>query len=80
MVYFNTQSEALEHVFNHTKKKGWEPNLPDRIWTEHVNYGTTVKYDLPMTLIKTGNPARYWLHISLYRMESGKYELTHYFA
>jgi len=80
MVYFNTQAEALDYVFNHTKSKGWDPNLPDNLWAEHVNYGTTVKYDFPMTKISTGNPARYWLHISLYRMESGKYELTHYFA
>lgn len=75
--YFNTQSSALEHV-EQTLDKRYAIAYPDRIWSEHVNYGTTVKYHFPLIVKKTGNPARKWLNISLYRMDSGTYELTQY--
>jgi hypothetical protein len=75
--YFNTQSEALNHVFASIPSK-YQIQFPENIWTEHVSYGTTVRYSLPLIVSKTGNPAKKWLHISLYRMDSGKYELTYY--
>jgi hypothetical protein len=75
--YHETQSVALQYAFN-TIGSRYTLQLPDRIWTEHVQYGSTVQYHLPLTVTKTGNPAKRWLHISLYRMDSGRYELTHY--
>ena len=77
--YFETQSSALNEAFEKAQAKGYTVNEPNRIWTEHVSYGTTVHYHLPLIKTSTGNPARKWLHISLYRMDSGKYELTYYF-
>jgi len=77
--YFDTQAQAIEEAENHAKRLGYDVNYPDRIWTEHVNYGSVVKYHLGLILQKTGNAARKLLHISLYRMDSGKYELTYYF-
>ena len=75
--YFETQSEALEYAFNQLPEK-YQIKFPDHIWTEHVKYGTTVHYHLPLIVTKTGNLAKKWLHITLYRMDSGKYELTYY--
>lgn len=75
--YFETQQAALHHVYTSVGNR-YAIQFPDNIWTEHVSYGTTVKYDLPLIVTKTGNPARKWLHISLYRMDSGRYELTFY--
>jgi hypothetical protein len=76
--YFETQSEALQCVFNSIENTKYEVKLPESIWTEHVAYGSTTRYSLPLIVTKTGNPAKKWLHISLYRMDSGKYELTYY--
>ena len=77
-VYFNTQSEALNVAFEEANRKGYKVDEPQNIWTEHVAYGKTVKYTLNLIVERTGNPARKCLHISLYRMDSGRYELTHY--
>lgn len=76
--YFDTQSAALTRVQEKVFRAGYEIRYPDNIWSEHVNYGTTVKYDFPLTLIRTGNEAKKWVHIQLYRMDSGKYELNFY--
>ena len=75
--YFSTQASALQHVEDNLDSR-YEIAYPDRIWSEHVNYGTTVKYHFPLIVKKTGNMARKWLNISLYRMGSGSYELTQY--
>jgi hypothetical protein len=73
--YFETQQAALHHSHLNAVANGYVPQYPDHIWTEHVSYGTTVKYAIPM-LTSKGNPARKYMHISLYRMDSGRYELT----
>ena len=75
--YFETQSEALNYACDQINPK-YIIQFPENIWTEHVSYGNTVRYNLPLKVAKTGNPAKKWLHISLYRMDSGRYELTHY--
>jgi hypothetical protein len=74
--YFETQQSALDYSHSMAISKGYDPQYPDYLWTEHVAYGTTVKYCLPLVVIKTGNRAKKYLHISLYRMDSGRYELT----
>jgi hypothetical protein len=73
--YFETQQAALHHSDKMATSRGYIPQYPDYLWTEHVAYGTNVKYCIPM-LTSKGNPARKCLHISLYRMDSGRYELT----
>ena len=73
--YFETQQAALDHSDKMATSKGYIPQYPDSLWTEHVAYGTNVKYCIPL-LTSKGNPARKHLHISLYRMDSGRYELT----
>ena len=73
--YFETQNAALHCADTMAKDKGYQPQYPETLWCEHVDYGTTVKYHIPM-LTKGGFPARKYLHISLYRMDSGRYELT----
>ncbi len=75
--FFKTQASALQYAFDQVTDK-YNLDLPDHLWTEHVAYETTVKYHIPLIVKKTGNPAKKWLHISLYRMGSGTYELVHY--
>ena len=44
---------------------------------QHVGYGETGRVHARMYTEK-GNEARKWLHAIIYRMESGRYELTAY--
>ena len=73
--YFETQTGALQSAEEYATHKGYTVNW-ESINPEHVAYGQTVKYSVE--LMKDGMPARKMLQISLYRMESGKYELTNY--
>jgi len=73
--YFETQNAALQCADNMAIAKGYSPQYPEHLWVEHVAYGTNTKYTIPM-LTSRGNPAKKHLHISLYRMDSGRYELT----
>jgi hypothetical protein len=74
--YFETQSSALQYVEDQLKSK-FLIAYPDRIWSEHVNYGTSVSYHLPLNTLE-GKPTRRFVHITLYRMDSGRYELNYY--
>ena len=77
--YFNTQSAALQFVYDTIDMENhYDILFPESIWTEHVAYGTVVKYHLPLKVKRTGNFAKKYLHITLYRMDNGKYELTYY--
>jgi len=78
-IYFDTQASALGFVEEDIEKaKRYDIVYPENIWTEHVAYGTTVRYHLPLKVKSTGNFAKKYLHIVLYRMDNGKYELTYY--
>ena len=78
--YFATQAAAIIEVEKETRRRGYDIIYGENLWAEHVAYGTTVKYSFPLTVVKTGNEAKKWLHIQLYRMGSGKYELNFYIA
>jgi hypothetical protein len=73
--YFETQAGALQSAEEYAIHKGYTVNW-ESINPEHVAYGKTVSYSVE--LMKDGVPSRKMLQISLYRMESGKYELTNY--
>lgn len=74
--YFKTQAEALEYVFDIVGQK-YNIIFPENIWTQSVPYGKSVRYNLELYTFN-GNLARKGLTIVLYRMDSGKYELTYY--
>lgn len=73
--YFETQNSALEFSHQLAITRGYTPQYPDRLWAEHCSYGNNVRYTIPL-LTSRGNLAKKCLHISLYRMDSGRYELT----
>ena len=78
-IYFNTQAAALQTVHDEIEARGqYDIIYPESIWTEHAAYGTYVKYHLPLKVKSTGNLAKKYLHIVLYRLDSGRYELTYY--
>ena len=77
--YFETQASALQFVYDTIDMENhYEIVFPDHLWCEHIMYGHNRIYHLELKVKRTGNPARKVLHISLYRMDSGNYELTYY--
>ena len=76
--YFKTQSAAIGTMESDVTRRGYEIVYPERIWAEHVNYGATVKYSFPLKWVRTGNIVKRQVHIAMFRMVSGSYELTHY--
>ena len=77
--YFETQSAALDYVLESIiKENRYDILYPNYFWVDHVAYGQTKTYQLELIVKKTGHNARKCLNIILYRMDSGKYELTFY--
>jgi hypothetical protein len=81
--YYTTQAAALNAIqdeFENNRPHDIVIVYPENLWCEHVAYGQTVHYNFPLRVKRTGNPAKKWLHISLYRMDSGNYECLYYVA
>ena len=74
--YFDTQSGALESAQDYALNKGYEADMAS-FYPVHIKYGETANYHVELS--KNDKPVKNkMLHISLYRMDSGKYELTNY--
>lgn len=85
--YFETLSEALDAVREYAAKLGFEVDEKD-MWTYFgtggIGYGETEKANI--RLLKNGQPildgrgkeANRYIRVSIYRMDSGRYELTKY--
>lgn len=52
----------------------WVNEIYDR---GHVAYGTTHSFNFEIKTLK-GKPTRKWFHVVIYRLDSGRYELTTY--
>ena len=78
--YFETLSAALDAVREKVAKKGFavdEDNMFAEFGTGGINYGETKRATI--SLLKNGIPDnRRSVTIAIYRMDSGKYELTAY--
>lgn len=80
-VYFNTYSEAIQYAYSHTEDRGYKIDDNDWFCTMCMNarprVGFTKRGSVSMTTEK-GNPARKYLHVQVYAMETGSYELNFY--
>ena len=78
--YFDTQSDAVEFAKNNVENRGFEVKDEDiansKFGEGWVGYENTRRDTIP--LYKNGKPQLKMLQISIYRMPSGKYELTSY--
>jgi hypothetical protein len=83
--YFNTATDAVEHARTQAEKKGFEIDPQD--WNSEITMGGRYSRTRPgvgktnsfsVGLLKNGKPQKKNLNISLYGMESGKFELTYY--
>ena len=83
--YFKTAGEAVEFAKKAAEKKGFDIDEDD--WNSQITMGGKYNrlrpgvgktHSFQIGLLKKGKPQRKGLSISLYGMDSGKYELTHY--
>jgi hypothetical protein len=83
--YFSTASEAVMYARTQAEKKGFE--IDENDWNSQITMGGRYSRTRPgigkthsfsVGLLKGGKPQRKSLNISLYGMESGKFELTYY--
>ena len=77
-MYFKTQSAALEQAEQDATKKGYEVQYPTSFFGLCIYSEQYGKYSFELKCLKTGNFAKKMLHIILYRMPSGNYELVNY--
>jgi hypothetical protein len=82
-IYFETLSEALDAFIQNTEDKGavFASEQPQIHVAEKFNggvsYGATVSRSFELATLK-GKATRKFAHCVVYRMESGRYELTSY--
>ena len=85
--YFETLSATLEYVRGAVEKMGYgldEEGLNFQFGSGGVSYGQTKSANINLLkngeeiLSKGGKPLNRAVHISIYRMDSGRYELTMY--
>ena len=85
--YFETLSETLEAVQRYAESMGYtldEEEIMLQFGSGGISYGQTKSVNLTLLkdgqpiLDKRGKPMNRYLHVSIYRMDSGKYELTMY--
>ena len=83
--YFKSATDAVMYARAQAEKKGFEINDAD--WHSQITTGGRYSRTRPgigkthsfsVGLLKDGKPQRKTLNISLYGMESGKFELTYY--
>jgi hypothetical protein len=83
--YFKSATDAVEYARTQAEKKGFEIDSQD--WNSEITMGGRYSRTRPgvgktnsfsVGLLKGGKPQRKNLNISLYGMESGKFELTYY--
>ena len=80
-IYFETLGEAVRAFVSQTFAKGGtlteneQANIAEKIGP--VSYGQTVSRSFELMDFK-GKSTKKFAHVSLYRMESGRYELTCY--
>lgn len=73
--YFPTLSETIKEAILRGEKKGFKVIENTFTWP-HVPYEQTIKVSLELE--KNEKIQKKMLHISIYRMASGNYELTTY--
>lgn len=80
-IYFDTLGQALAQFISYVEKNGGKlvdtPSVFDAFNGQGVPYGQTVSRSFELASYK-GKATRKGAHVSLYRMESGRYELTNY--
>lgn len=76
--YFTTIERAIDYALDTANIRGFDTPIPPQIGFDQLKLWVGGTTTITVPLYKNGLIQRKFLHIVLYRMESGKYELTHY--
>ena len=86
-LYFGTASAAADYARTQAEKRGFQIN--DEDWNSEITMGGRYSrmrpgvgkmHSFSIGLLKDEKPQKKNLNISIYGMESGKFELTHYIS
>jgi len=80
-IYHKSYSSAVQHALDQVKKRGYEVDMDDyhnKVSTgpRKPSVGKTNSFSIDLT--KSGKPVKNKLHMQVYGMEGGKYELNMY--
>ena len=78
--YFETFAGAIDGAIRAADEARALLARPSEVWSmvqEPLNYEQTRTGDFALELLK-GRPTKKFFHISIYRLDSGRYELTTY--
>lgn len=78
--YFETLAGAVDAIFVNAYSDRGVFAKPTEVWSmcqDHLAYGQTRTGDFALESYK-GKPTKKFFHASIYRMDSGRYELTTY--
>lgn len=76
--YFTTAARAIDYAMDTAELKGYTPALFMDINTSMFSLSPGQHWTIHSQLIKNNVIQSKQLHIILYRLDSGNYELTHY--
>lgn len=76
-IYHKTLASCFDEAERYVTTRGYDPIEFDLSDAQHVAYGQTQKYNKELKV--DGELQRKMLHVIIYRMDSGTYELTMYF-
>lgn len=82
-VLHDTLHSAVQTALAHTKKDGYEVHEDEefnKITTAYKNLSIGKTDEFHLELTKNGKPQSKMLHIQVYRMDTGRYELNFYVA
>lgn len=77
-MYFKTQSAALEYAEQDAAKRGFNVIYPNSFFGINLYAEQYAKYSFELQYSNQDKTTKKMLHVCLYRMPSGNYELTHY--
>jgi hypothetical protein len=78
--FFETFAQAIDGVIRDADANDVLLARPSEVWSmvqEPLNYGESRRGDFAIELLK-GRPTKKFFHVSIYRMDSGRYELIDY--
>ena len=78
--YFTKMSRAIDYALDTAEIRGYKPalNLPFNVDSFDLKPGNYYRLSSELISKTTGKVVTKQLHIILYRMDSGNYELVHY--
>jgi hypothetical protein len=81
-IYFETFAQAIDGATRRADASRALLARPADVWNlcqEPLNYGATRRESFELALLRD-KPTRKFFHVVLYRMDSGRYELTTYIS